>query len=176
MNYIDQAEYSKLVQNFGKQAPKEVLKEGYVDLMPINLLEKELSHKQKKIAAAAPPEDEITGADFAALQAKKAAKKEGIHLGEPTGPTTTTVESKHNFKQLSVEERKQLKEYIGSLKEIKKAIKELVGKASMQERDNTNLVLAGMGKDEEEDNAIIAKAKEMEAGEEAVMSQYDPHD
>jgi len=158
MNYIDQAEYSKLVQNFGKQASKEVLKEGYVDLKPINLQEfdseedakKAVSLKEKKklhggqgeIAAAAPPEDEITGADFLALKAKKAAKKEGIHLGEPTGPTITTVESKHNFKQLSVEERKQLKEYIGSLKEIKKAIKELVGKASMQERDNTNLVLA----------------------------------
>jgi len=33
--------------------------------------EKMLSDKQKKIASAAPPEDEITGADFLALQNKK---------------------------------------------------------------------------------------------------------
>ena len=32
---------------------------------------KQLSSKQKKIAAAAPPEDEITGADFTALQVNK---------------------------------------------------------------------------------------------------------
>lgn len=32
---------------------------------------KQLSPKQKKIASAAPPEDEITGADFTALQANK---------------------------------------------------------------------------------------------------------
>ena len=40
---------------------------------PIEIGEKKLSAKQKKIAAAAPPEDEITGADFAAL--RKAKKK-----------------------------------------------------------------------------------------------------
>ena len=32
---------------------------------------KQLSPKQKKIAAVAPPEDKITGADFAALRANK---------------------------------------------------------------------------------------------------------
>lgn len=39
--------------------------------VPIEIDEKELSAKQKKIAQAAPPEDKITGADFAALRAKK---------------------------------------------------------------------------------------------------------
>ena len=37
---------------------------------PVGMNEKELSDKQKKIAAAAPPEDEITGADFKALKKK----------------------------------------------------------------------------------------------------------
>ena len=37
---------------------------------PVGMDEKELSDKQKKIAAAAPPEDEITGADFKALKKK----------------------------------------------------------------------------------------------------------
>lgn len=40
--------------------------------VPTGLEEKkQLSSKQKKIAAAAPPEDEITGADFTALQVNK---------------------------------------------------------------------------------------------------------
>jgi hypothetical protein len=37
---------------------------------PVGMDEKKLSPKQKKIAAAAPPEDEITGADFKALKKK----------------------------------------------------------------------------------------------------------
>jgi len=40
--------------------------------MPVGMNEKkQLSPKQKKIAAAAPPEDEITGADFKVLRNKK---------------------------------------------------------------------------------------------------------
>lgn len=38
---------------------------------PMNVDEKQLSPKQKKIAKMAPPENKITGADFAALRAKK---------------------------------------------------------------------------------------------------------
>lgn len=38
------------------------------------ILEKKLSKAQKKIAAAAPPPDEITGADFKALKSKKGDK------------------------------------------------------------------------------------------------------
>ncbi len=37
---------------------------------PVGMDEKKLSPKQKKIAAAAPPEDKITGADFKALKKK----------------------------------------------------------------------------------------------------------
>jgi len=40
-----------------------------------NMEEAELSPKQKKIAQAAPPEDKITGADFAALRSKKKLKE-----------------------------------------------------------------------------------------------------
>ena len=40
---------------------------------PVGMDEKKLSLKQKKIASAAPPDDKITGADFAAL--RKAKKK-----------------------------------------------------------------------------------------------------
>jgi hypothetical protein len=38
---------------------------------PMNVDEKQFSPKQKKIAKMAPPENKITGADFAALRAKK---------------------------------------------------------------------------------------------------------
>ena len=41
----------------------------------------ELSPKQKKIAGAAEPKDKITGADFAALRAKKDVKKEEFGIG-----------------------------------------------------------------------------------------------
>ena len=55
---------------------KDVVEEVYNFLIhkkaPTGLEEKkQLSSKQKKIASAAPPEDEITGADFTALQANK---------------------------------------------------------------------------------------------------------
>lgn len=39
--------------------------------VPMEVDEKKLSPKQKKIAQAAPPEDKITGADFAALRTSK---------------------------------------------------------------------------------------------------------
>ena len=38
---------------------------------PVGMDEKKLSPKQKKIASAAPPDDKITGADFAALRKVK---------------------------------------------------------------------------------------------------------
>ena len=53
---------------------KDDVEEVYNFLMtkkvPVEVDEKELSAKQKKIAAAAPPEDKITGADFKALKKK----------------------------------------------------------------------------------------------------------
>ena len=39
-------------------------------VVPVGMDDKKLSDKQKKIASAAPPEDEITGADFKALKKK----------------------------------------------------------------------------------------------------------
>ena len=53
---------------------KDDVEEVYNFLMtkkvPMEVDERELSAKQKKIAAAAPPEDKITGADFKALKKK----------------------------------------------------------------------------------------------------------
>ncbi len=43
--------------------------------MPGMKMTKKLSPKQMKIASAAAPTDEITGADFAALKKKKPKKK-----------------------------------------------------------------------------------------------------
>ena len=66
-------------------------------------------------------------------------KDEGLHGDGPmlTGPTGYKLEN------LSVEERKQLKEYIQSVKITEKAIKELLEKAKMSEGGNmTNLTMA----------------------------------
>lgn len=132
MNYIDPVEYSKLLKSFTQGATKQSLTESIEE-------KKELSGKQKKIAAAAPPPDKITGADFAALKSKK---EEGMHLGQPTSPTTTTVEGKRDYTKLSVDERKQLKELIESVKTIKQEISKLVGKTTMGEGgDTTGLVM-----------------------------------
>lgn len=46
-------------------------------LLMKELNEKDLPGNQEKIAQAAEPKDKITGADFAALRAKKGVKKEG---------------------------------------------------------------------------------------------------
>jgi hypothetical protein len=54
---------------------KDDVEEVYNFLMaektPMSIGEKQLSSKQKKIAKMAPPENKITGADFATLRAKK---------------------------------------------------------------------------------------------------------
>jgi hypothetical protein len=44
---------------------------------------------------------------------------------------------KYNFENLSPDESKQLVEYINSIKEIKKEIKKLVGKAKSSDIDET---------------------------------------
>ena len=95
----------------------------------------QLSPKQKKIASMAPPEDKITGADFAAM--RKGKKDEGLYGDGPklTGP------SGYKLENLSLEERTQLKEYIQAVKTTEKAIQELLEKAKTprMEANNTNL-------------------------------------
>lgn len=49
----------------------------YKAILMEELSEKDLPGNQEKIASAAEPKDKITGADFAALRAKKGVKKEG---------------------------------------------------------------------------------------------------
>ena len=51
-------------------------------LLMKELNEKDLPGNQEKIAQAAEPKDKITGADFAALRAKKDVKKEDSQLEE----------------------------------------------------------------------------------------------
>ena len=64
-----------------KETASDMLEEeGYSDFLG----EKELSNKQKDIAAQAPPYDEITGADFKALQAKKGLDEEMDNTIDPT--------------------------------------------------------------------------------------------
>lgn len=50
---------------------KDDIEEVYNFLMSKVVVMNELTKKQEKIAKAAPPEDKITGADFAALRKKK---------------------------------------------------------------------------------------------------------
>ena len=145
MSYIDQSDYKGLLNKFAQGTQKQKLQENYVDLRPINTFEgaitslapaykeydgmrsmeeaeQELSPKQRKIAAAAPPEDEITGADFAAM--KKDKKDEGLYGDGPMlAPTGYQLEN------LSIEERKELKDYVQAVQTTKKAIKELLEKA-----------------------------------------------
>jgi len=137
MNYIDPSQYNQLLKNFAKGTTKQKLQENYVDLRPINTLsedkptkmdhinatypgakemeEADLSPKQQKIARMAPPEDKITGADFAAMK-----KNEGLYNGMVT---------KEGLRNLSLDERTELKNYVQSIQTTKKAIKELLQKA-----------------------------------------------
>lgn len=128
MNYIDQTQYSKLLEKLNKAVSTNVLNEGLEEK------KKELSPKQLKIAAAAPPPDQITGADFAALKAEKEPKKETLHR-DMVGAT--------DFTRLSPDERNQLKEYINTVKTVKSEIKKLMEKATMKEGgDMTKLTLS----------------------------------
>lgn len=156
MSYIDQSNYKDLLNKFAEGTQKQKLQENYIDLRPINSLaeysspmvmstndakyagsmeEADLSPKQKKIAAAAPPEDKITGADFAAM--KKDKKDEGLYGDGPmlTGPTGYKLEN------LTLEERKELKSYAQSMKTTRKAIEELLEKAKMRMEGGNNTEL-----------------------------------
>ena len=144
MSYIDPSQYNQLLKNFAKGTPKQILSENYIDLRPVgsldeyasNMEEADLSPKQQKIARMAPPEDKITGADFAAMK-----KDEGMHLGQPTEPTIQTVEGM-SLGNLSLDERNELKAYVESIKTTKKAIQELLEKAKtpkMESGNNTEL-------------------------------------
>ena len=55
-----------------------IIKQLNLDLQRIDEKYSKLSKKQKKLAAAAPPPDKITGADFKALKDKKQQKNENL--------------------------------------------------------------------------------------------------
>ena len=157
MSYIDHSEYSDLLKNFAKGTKKSLLQENYIDLRPINSLREEkptkmshisstypgatemeeaaLSPKQKKIAAAAPPEDKITGADFAAMKKDEGLYADGPHV---TGQTIQTTEGL-NLENLSQDERNELKAYVESIRTTKNAIKELLEKAKSVKQEGGNM-------------------------------------
>ena len=145
MNYIDPAQYNELLKNFAKGTPKQVLKEGYVDLRPINSLDEakptEMASVYAKYPEAMYETDKVKnpgkyaggpraafdkdgdgipdGADKNPTDGSK--QEEGLHLGHPTA---------RNIDQLTVEERKELKSYVEAIKTTKKAIEELLQKAN----------------------------------------------
>lgn len=170
MSYISHTDYTKLLNAFGKQTPKGLLKEG---------LEKEgnaytaglaktpkggkfrVGNKVVKDTSnydAPTNEGEVDEYGYADQYAgawsfrEEEEKHEGLKPAplQATGQTIITKEgSDYNFSVLSQTEREQLTEYIKSFKTIKEEINKLVGKARGVEEggDNTNLVMNELGPD-----------------------------
>lgn len=91
-----------------------------------------------------------------------------------------------NLSNLTTDERKQLSEFVDAIKTTKKAIEELLKKASGKDirvkedmgGNRTGLTMTPTTMSEKDDDddeiqAMIDKEKEREAGEEAVKSQWD---
>ena len=73
-NQLEETNYKHITGDSHKMATYEQLKEEITTKVVAALTEK-LKGKQHKIASAAPPEDEITGADFKALQKKESVEE-----------------------------------------------------------------------------------------------------
>lgn len=133
MNYIDPVNYSKLLDKFAKGTTKSILKENYIDLVPVNYLNEDMEEetsienpgKYKPKSYDLDGDGVPNGADKAP---KDGSKQEGLHRDR-------------DLSRLSIDEQKQLKEYINSVKEIKRAIQELVAKATVMESDTTGKIL-----------------------------------
>lgn len=160
MEYISHSDYTKMLKGFGKEVPKEMLKES---------LEKEGNAFTAGLAKAKKGETfKVNGkavkdtSGYDDSNVKEATindeypeswkmregdeMEEGINLPSPemqaTGPTIQTVESDqlNRFSALSPSERDQLKEYIESIKTIKQEISKLVSKVkpgAVMEADET---------------------------------------
>ena len=137
MSYIDQSDYKSLLNKFAQGTQKQKLQENYVDLKPINTFEgaitsfapayKEYDNMRSMEEAGGvgmnsvkngfDKNPKVTKADF--IPAKK---NEGLY-GD--GPHATG----YQLENLSLEEKKELKDYVDSIKITKKAIQELLAKA-----------------------------------------------
>ena len=179
MNYIDPVSYNELLNKFAKGTPKGILKENYIDLVPLNHLneymeEEEVENPGKYAGGPRSAFDKDgdgvpDGADKDPADGSK--QEEGIHLDKVTGPTTTTVEGRYDFKALSPDEREQLKEYINSIKTIKAEVKKLMEKATIVEGGNTtDLVMTPEGPkmSDEEAEEMIKKHEDEKAQADAV--------
>lgn len=150
MNYIDPSEYKDLLNKFAKGTKKGMLKEGYIDLMPINSLSEEkptamgktldMSANYAKYPEAMEEKKDVANPGKYAGGPRASFDKDGD--GVPDGADKSPMDgSKHenlhlgmvtdgrNLENLSIDERTQLKEYIKSMKTIKGAIDELLNKA-----------------------------------------------
>jgi len=150
MSYIDPAKYNELLNIFAKGTSKGILKENYIDLVPLNTFEGKITDigatinqtypdaksmeeadGMKKLGKYKPKSYDLDGdgvPNGADKAPKDGAKHEGIHIGQPTGPTIQTVEGLE-LNKLTLDERTTLKAYVESIKTTKKAIQELLAKA-----------------------------------------------
>ena len=163
MNYIDPVNYSKLLNKFAKGTQKGMLKESYIDLVPLNHLNEYTEEG----------EIETEGNAFTAALAKTPKggefKVDGETMKDTSNYDASVKEGKRDLSRLSPDEQKQLKEYINSIKEIKGAIQELVAKATVMEGgDTTGLTMTpegekeGPGMSDEEAEDLIAKHEKEE--------------
>lgn len=155
MEYVSHQQYSRLLERLQKETPKGTLKEGVEEG---NAFTAALA-KTKKGEKAKVDGQEITdtsGYDDPTVKQEASytdnyegswGYREGMHTPplQATGPTVDVTEETSGFSTLTPDERKQLKEYIESVKTIQKEIARLVGKAGKKVKaeggDMTGLVM-----------------------------------
>jgi len=141
-------------------SPEKIIIPGFSDELAGQFAateEKKLSPKQQKIASAAPPADEITGADFAALKAnqKQMGIKESKQLLAASQVLLKEVESKDAKINKLLEENKTFSSTIEQMSVAFKKLEEvnllnarlfyenqILKSASLNERQKTQIVEA----------------------------------
>lgn len=165
MNYIDPTEYSKLVKSFTMSAEKGLIKESVEEG---NAFTAGLAKTKKRGRFT------VGGTTFADVSDYDAeGVEESIHQDK-----ATMCESGRDLSKLSTDERKQLKEYIESVRTINVEIKRLVEKATIQEGGDTTDLVMSVDEDEDDDDEFAdmeKKDKEEKEVEQLKMGQYDPH-
>lgn len=156
MNYIDPAKYKEHLENFAKGTPKQVLKEGYVDLKPLGTFEGKITDIGATVNQTYPDAKSMEEAEGITNPGKYKPKSydldgDGVPNGADKAPKDGMKhEGRHNLGNLSQDELTELKAYIESMKTTKKAIEELLDKAKgmrSEGGDNTALTLAANSSD-----------------------------
>lgn len=155
MNYVSHQEYNKLLERLQKETPKGMLKEGVEEG---NAFTAALAKAGKGEKVKVDGEEITDTSNYDDPSVKKEYSytdnyegswgyREGMHTPplQATGPTVDVTEETTGFNVLTPDERKQLKEYIESVKTIKKEIARLAAKAGkkvkMEGGDMTGLVM-----------------------------------